>query len=177
MATIEGTRSFVVEVQSLVNKTTFSMPRRVSIGIDLSRISVLLAVMGRRAGLSFSNADVVVNVAGGIKVTEPAADLAVVMAIASSSLDRSLPKGMVLVGEVGLGGEIRAVNRMETRISEARKMGFSLVAIPEANMHSLSKSYARGHVKLIPIAHIKDAFKLLDASKSGRHIFNDKSEK
>jgi DNA repair protein RadA/Sms len=172
MATIEGTRAFVVEVQSLVNKTTFPMPRRVSIGIDQSRISVLLAVMGRRARLSFSNADVVVNVAGGIKVTEPAADLAVVMAIASSSLDRPLPKGMVLVGEVGLNGEIRAVNRMETRISEARKMGFSSIAIPEANMHSLSKSHTKGQMKLIPIAHMQDAFRLLGTKKS--EIFDDK---
>lgn len=163
MTTIEGTRAFVVEVQSLVSRTTFSMPKRISIGVDLSRISVLLAVMEKRAGLAFSNADVVISVAGGIKVTEPAADLAVVMAIASSALDKPLPKGMIFIGEVGLNGEIRAVSRIETRINEARKMGFSTVTIPDVNVLRLDKPPAKAGIRLVPVVHIKDAFDLFEA--------------
>ncbi len=158
MVTIEGSRAFVVEVQSLVSRTSYSMPKRISIGSDPSRLSVLLAVMEKRAGTFLAQSDVVVNIAGGIKVNEPAVDLAVVMAIASSAMDKPLPKGVVSIGEVGLNGELRPVGRMESRIREALRLGFTTAMIPQANYDSL-----RGikGVKLVGLPHVRSALDML----------------
>jgi DNA repair protein RadA/Sms len=154
MATIEGSRAFVVEVQALVSKTTYSMPRRISIGSDQSRLSVLLAVLEKRSGVFLSGSDIVVNIAGGMKVGEPAVDLAVVMAILSGAMDKTLGKGMVCIGEIGLGGELRPVNHMESRLREARRMGFTTALIPAANIDSVSPTKG---MKLIPLSHVRDA--------------------
>ncbi|MCD6280988.1 MAG: DNA repair protein RadA [Deltaproteobacteria bacterium] len=158
MATIEGTRALLVEVQSLVSRSSFSMPRRISIGIDMSRLSVLLAVLEKRGGLKLSSSDVVVSVAGGIKVVDPAIDLSIIMAVASSAMDKPVPRGMVFIGEVGLNGEIRAVNRIDARVNEAKRMGFSRVAIPSSNSGSLEDT--RG-IKILPISSIRQAFGIL----------------
>jgi len=158
MATIEGTRAFVVEVQSLVSKTSFSMPRRISIGPDLSRLTVLLAVMEKRAGIYLSQSDVVLNIAGGIKVNEPALDLPVVMAVASSALDKPMPKGFVCIGEIGLNGELRPVGQMESRVREAMRMGFTDVMIPRLGMDSMQD--IKG-VRLVAFCHIKDALEVI----------------
>jgi len=158
MATIEGSRAFVVEVQSLVSKTSYSMPKRISIGSDPSRMSVLLAVMEKRAGTYLSNSDVVVNIAGGIKVNEPAVDLAVVMAIASSAMDKPIPKGVVCIGEVGLNGELRPVNHMESRIREAIRMGFTRAMIPQANYDALKK--VKG-IELFGLPHVRSALDMI----------------
>jgi DNA repair protein RadA/Sms len=158
MATIEGSRAFVVEVQALVSKTTFSMPRRISMGSDQSRLAVLLAVLEKRAGIFLAQSDIVVNIAGGFKVTEPAVDLALVMAVASSAFDKPVPKGTVFIGEIGLSGELRPVNHMESRIREAMKMGFTQVVIPEANRDTLSE---QGTMKIIACEHVKAALKIL----------------
>jgi len=158
MATIEGSRAFVVEVQSLVSKTSYSMPKRISIGSDPSRLSVLLAVMEKRAGTYLSNSDVVVNIAGGIKVNEPAVDLAVVMAIASSAMDKPLPKGVVCIGEVGLNGELRPVNHMESRIREAIRMGFTKAMIPKANHDSVKKVQG---IELFGLPNIRSALDMI----------------
>ncbi|HPX18639.1 MAG TPA: DNA repair protein RadA [Deltaproteobacteria bacterium] len=156
MATVEGSRAFVVEVQSLVSRTSFSMPKRISIGSDQSRLSVLLAVLEKRAGVVLSHSDVVVNIAGGMRVTEPAVDLAVVMAILSSALDKPLQRGTVCVGEIGLGGELRPVNHMEFRLREALRTGFTRALIPASNSGSLA--LVKG-MDLIPIAHVGDALR------------------
>ncbi len=158
MATIEGSRAFVVEVQALVSRTTFSMPRRISLGSDQSRLAVLLAVLEKRAGIFLAQSDIVVNIAGGFKVTEPAVDLALVMAVASSAFDKPVPKGTVFIGEIGLSGELRPVNHMESRIREAMKMGFTQAVIPDANRDTLSE---QGAMKIIACEHVKAALKIL----------------
>lgn len=154
MGAIEGSRALLVEVQALVSKTSYSMPKRISIGPDQSRLSVLLAVMEKRAGIFLSNSDVVVNIAGGIRVNEPAVDLAVFMAIASSALDRPLKKGTVCMGEIGLNGELRPVNHMESRLKEAIRMGFSHALIPSSNIDSLG--VLKG-IKPIALTHVREA--------------------
>jgi DNA repair protein RadA/Sms len=160
MATIEGSRAFVVEVQSLVSRTTFSMPRRIAMGSDQSRLAVLLAVLEKRAGIFLAQSDIVVNIAGGFKVTEPAVDLALVMAVASSAFDKPVPKGTVFIGEIGLSGELRPVNHMESRIREAMKMGFTQAVIPEANRDTLSE---RNAMKIIASDHVKTVLKIISS--------------
>ena len=158
MATFEGSRAFVVEVQALVTRTTFSMPRRITMGSDPSRLALLLAVLEKRAGVHLSQSDIVVNIAGGFRVTEPAVDLAVVMAIASSALDRPLPKGMVCIGEIGLGGELRPVGHMESRIREALKMGFTKAIIPAINGDCVPR--IKG-IEFMSLPNISAALKIL----------------
>lgn len=109
-------------------------------GSDPSRLAVLLAVMEKRAGVYLAQSDIVVNIAGGFRVTEPAVDLSLVMAIVSSAFDRPVPRGMVFIGEIGLSGELRPVSHMESRVREALKMGFTRIIIPEANRDSLSRA-------------------------------------
>jgi len=159
-ATIEGSRAFLVEVQSLVSKTSFSMPKRISIGIDATKLSVLLAVMEKRSGIFISSSDVVVNVAGGIKVGEPAVDLATFLAVASSALERPVPKGVVCIGEIGLNGELRPVTHMETRIKESRRMGFSQILLPKANQESLPRFKG---IKLKGLSALRDALSIFES--------------
>ena len=133
MVTQEGTRPLLVEVQALVDGTHLPSPKRLSVGLDQQRLSMLLAVLHRHAGLSCYDQDVFVNAVGGVKITEPASDLAVMLAIASSVSDRALPHGVVVFGEAGLAGEIRPAPRGQERLKEAAKLGFGKAVIPRAN--------------------------------------------
>ena len=125
LATIEGTRPLLVEIQALVNPTSFGYPKRTASGFDLNRLNVLIAVLERRTKLKLSDKDVYINVVGGLKLADPAADLAICMAIASAAAERRLDDSIVVFGEVGLGGEIRSVHSSDRRVSEAKKLGFT----------------------------------------------------
>ena len=130
LATLEGNRPILVEIQALVNPTNFGYPKRTASGFDLNRLNVLIAVLERRTKLNLSDKDVYVNVVGGLKLADPAADLAVAMAIASASAGRRLDDGLVVFGEVGLGGEIRSVAAADRRVAEAKKLGFTQAVAP-----------------------------------------------
>jgi DNA repair protein RadA/Sms len=138
--TIEGTRPLLVEVQALVNSTTFSNPRRTANGIDYNRLLLLSAVLSRRANVRLQDKDIYVNVVGGLRVAEPAIDLAVAVAIASSALDRATHADMVFVGEIGLSGELRAVGQLDSRLGEAAKLGFKRCVIPHSSKQGSTKS-------------------------------------
>lgn len=129
-ATMEGTRPILVEVQALVCQTNFNMPRRTAAGTDYNRVTLLMAVLEKRLGISLAGCDAYVNVAGGMKITEPSLDLAVILALLSSYQNRPLPARTVAFGEVGLTGEIRSVNMQAARIAEAAKMGYQTVVVP-----------------------------------------------
>lgn len=130
MATLEGTRPLLVEIQALVNNTSFGYPKRTASGFDLNRLNLLIAVLERRTKLNLSDKDVYINVVGGLKLNDPAADLAICMAIASAAASRKLSDNVVVFGEVGLGGEIRSVHSLDRRIGEAKKLGFSEAIAP-----------------------------------------------
>lgn len=140
MIYLEGVRPILVEVQSLVTSTAFGMPRRTAIGYDLNRLIVLLAVLEKRCGFTLGNKDVYVNVIGGLKVNEPACDLSMAVAIVSSLKNRVVPNDMIILGEVGLTGNVRSIPRIEQRISEAKKLGFTKFIIPEGNVKQLKKT-------------------------------------
>lgn len=125
LATLEGTRPILVEIQALVNPTSFGYPKRTASGFDLNRLNLLIAVLERRTKLNLSDKDIYINVVGGIKITDPAADLAICMAIASAAAERRLDDTTVVFGEIGLGGEVRSVAQIERRVAEANKLGFS----------------------------------------------------
>ena len=133
MVTQEGSRPLLGEIQALADESHSPAPRRLCVGLDAQRLAMLLAVLHRHAGISCFEKDVFVNAVGGVKITEPASDLAVLMAVASSLSDRPLPAGTVIFGEVGLTGEIRPIPRGQDRLKEAAKLGFSMAIIPKAN--------------------------------------------
>lgn len=138
ICSMEGSRGVLAEVQSLVTKTAFGNPRRMSSGADVSRVILLIAVLEKRMGLKLSYCDVYVNIAGGIKIDEPAADLGICMSIASGMNDICMPADMIFIGEVGLGGEIRGVSQLEKRLAESYKMGFSKAVVPAMSMKGVS---------------------------------------
>ncbi|NCU37463.1 DNA repair protein RadA [Candidatus Saccharibacteria bacterium] len=131
LATLEGNRPILVEIQALVNSTNFGYPKRTASGFDINRLNLLIAVLEKRTKLNLSDKDVYINVVGGLKLQDPAADLAIAMAIASAAAGRRLDDGLVVFGEVGLGGEIRSVSLPEKRIAEAKKLGFTKAIAPE----------------------------------------------
>ncbi len=139
-ATLEGIRPMMIETQALVSQAVYGTPQRTTNGFDLRRLQLLLAVLEKRGGFQFGMKDVFLNIAGGLKIEDPAIDLAIACALLSSYEDIALPSNVCFVGEVGLSGEIRAVNRIEQRIAEAAKMGMEAVFIPKANVKGLSKS-------------------------------------
>ncbi len=154
--TMEGTRPLLVEIQALVSATNFGMPRRWSQGVDYNRAVLLMAVLEKRLGLKLQNQDVYVNVAGGVKIVEPAADLGIAVAVASSLKELpTLPK-VALLGEVGLQAEVRGVTQVEARIHEAEKLGFKSCIIPETNLKELS---TKGDIKIIPVKTVDQALK------------------
>lgn len=156
-ASIEGTRPILVEVQALVSRTNFNMPRRTAAGTDYNRVNLLMAVLEKRAGIQLADCDAYVNVAGGMRITEPALDLAVITAILSSYKNKALDTKTALFGEVGLTGEVRAVNMAEQRVAEAAKMGFELCILPQAN-----KEHIKGNgIKLIGVRSINEVLGLL----------------
>ncbi len=139
LCTMEGTRPVLAEVQALAASSSFGNPRRMSTGVDLSRVLMLLAVMEKRLGMHISSYDVYINVVGGLKMTEPAADLGVLLAISSSFRNKPLDSGLVAIGEVGLAGELRDCNFLENRIAEAEKLGFTKCIIPASSRNKLKK--------------------------------------
>jgi len=135
---LEGARSFLLEIQALVTPTAFSTPSRRSTGLDQNRLALLLAVLEKRVGYQLHHCDVFVALAGGLKILEPAIDLGILLAIASSFANRALPSDLIVLGEVGLGGEVRGVSRVETRLKEAIHMGFKKCILPKRNLKGLS---------------------------------------
>ncbi|WP_282016327.1 DNA repair protein RadA [Marinifilum flexuosum] len=148
-ASIEGMRPFLIEIQALVSSAAYGTPQRSSTGFDLRRLNMLLAVLEKRAGFRLSTKDVFLNIAGGIKVNDPAIDLSVIIAVLSSSTDISIPKEVCFAGEIGLSGEIRPVNRIDQRISEAEKLGFKQIFIPKHNLKGLDISKFKIKVHLV----------------------------
>ncbi len=151
---LEGTRPLLVEVQALVSKSGFTLPRRQTSGIDYNRAVLLTAVLEKKLGFILAQQDIFVNVAGGIKINEPGADLAIVLAIASSFKNRPVAENTVIIGEVGLAGEVRAVNHMEKRIKEAAKLGFSRAIIPSENAAEISNII---EIKIDGVKNIREA--------------------
>jgi len=153
-ASIEGTRPLLIEVQALVTPSNYGNPQRVTTGFDYRRLAILLAVLEKRGGYRLSANNVFLNMAGGVKIDEPAVDLAVCCSIASSLLDKPADSSCVIIGEVGLGGEIRSVGNIEKRIAEAEKLGFKKVFIPSNNMKGIRSKY---EIKVIPVSSLSDA--------------------
>ena len=145
-AGMEGTRPLLVEIQALVSPSTMSTPRRATVGYDGARLSMILAVLETRAGMRFSDKEVFLNVAGGLKISEPAADVAVAMALLSALLDKPLPNSLVGFGEIGLTGEIRSVSRTDTRLKEAQALGFTKAVIPSSSPEKLNAGDRVAHV-------------------------------
>ena len=157
---MEGTSPILAEVQGLVCATGFGTPRRMSTGFDYNRMSMLLAVLEKRAGYFFNNMDAYVNVVGGLKLDEPAADLTVALALVSSLKDKAVDDKTIAFGEVGLAGEIRAVNNCEQRIAEAKRLGFERCIIPFHNYKSITNSL-KSTFDIIPVRNIREAFSAL----------------
>lgn len=155
LACMEGVRPLLIEIQALVSTTCFGMPRRMAVGFDYNRLILLMAVLEKRVGLMLTNQDAYVNAVGGIKVTEPAADLAVILAVASSFRNVSLDAQTVVMGEVGLTGEVRMVSRVDVRISEAATMGFKRFVIPAGNVTGL-KIRQQG-LKIVGVHNVLEA--------------------
>ena len=151
---MNGTRPILVEIQALVCHTNFGIPRRTTVGTDFNRVNLLMAVLERKAGLSLGDMDAYVNIAGGMKMTEPSVDLAICMAIASSFRDFVIPDSTMVFGEVGLAGEIRAVSMADRRVQEAKKLGFETVILPEVCRSSVRNP---GGIKLIFVSQIREA--------------------
>jgi len=157
VSTIKGTRPFLVEIQSLISSTLFtSNPRRMSVGLDHFRAAMLLAIVEKKLGYSFSGEDIYLNVAGGLVIEEPAADLGVILAAVSCLKNRPVPSGMVTFGEVGLSGEIRSVGQALARVKEAASLGFETIILPQGNIALLEKEDLPG-IRLVGVKNIKDA--------------------
>ena len=156
---MEGTRPIMLEVQALVCRTSFGLPRRTSAGIDGNRVNLLIAVLEKRMGMALSSCDAYVNVTGGIKISEPALDLAVVMAIAGSFRDRVIDAHTVIFGEVGLAGEIRGVSMVQQRINEAARLGFTCCILPKISAKDITIPEG---MKCIPVATVREAAGLIE---------------
>jgi len=157
-AAIEGIRPFLIETQALVSTAAYGTPQRSATGFDIRRMNMLLAVLEKRAGFRLAQKDVFLNIAGGLRVNDPGMDLSVISAILSSSLDMSVGDTTALCGEVGLSGEIRPVNRIEQRIQEAEKLGFSRILIPANNLKGFNKKVK---MEVIQVKKVSDAFRIL----------------
>ena len=158
VASLEGTRAILVELQALTSTTVFGMPRRTATGIDYNRVTLLLAVLEKIGGVNLSNQDVYMNIVGGIKINEPALDLGIILSAASSYKNISISKDIAVIGEVGLTGEIRSVNMIDKRLKEIEKMGFKSCIIPESNKKLLKEKYK---LDIIGCSDIIDAMKHL----------------
>jgi len=159
-ATFEGSRPLLVEMQALVSYSNLGIPRRMTTGVDYNRVLLILAVLEKRVGYSLHSQDVHVNIAGGIKVLEPALDLAIIMAIASSFKDVPIDPATVIFGEVGLAGEVRMVNQVEKRIQEILKMGFKRCIIPKSNLKNLSNFSSKKDLEIIGVKTVQEAINL-----------------
>ncbi len=155
---MEGTRPILLEVQALVTETAFGLPRRTAVGTDVNRVNLLMAVIEKRCRIMMNRYDAYINIAGGLRVAEPALDLAIVLALISSVKDRALDDSMVVFGEVGLAGEVRSVAMAEYRVREAEKLGFSCCILPKV---CLDKLNYRGKMEIVGVRSIQDAINLL----------------
>lgn len=156
--TVEGVRPFMVEVQALVSSAAYGTPQRSVTGYDQRRLNMLLAVLEKRARFKLGQKDVFLNIAGGLKVADPAIDLAVVAAVMSSNFDLTIPRHTAFAGEVGLSGEIRTVTRMEQRVAEAGKLGFETIYIPKGNLKGVKDRFP---IKIVEVAKVTDMFRSL----------------
>ncbi|MFA3783363.1 DNA repair protein RadA [Melioribacteraceae bacterium 4301-Me] len=159
-ASMEGTRSILLEVQALVTPSSYGNPQRVATGFDYRRLSILLAVLEKRAGLRLSTQNVFLNMAGGLRVDEPAVDLAICCAIASSFNDKFVKNEYVVIGEVGLGGEVRSISHADKRIQEAAKLGFKNVILPSNNLKSVNNKTS---LNLVPVENVSSAIEAITA--------------
>lgn len=159
--TLEGVRPFLIEVQALVSTAAYGTPQRSVTGFDAKRMNMLLAVLEKRVGFKLAQKDVFLNIAGGIKVNDPALDLSVICAILSSNVDIAVPRDVCMSGEVGLSGEIRPITRIEQRILEAEKLGFSTIIIPKNNIKGFDTS--RLKIKIVEVSKVEEAFRALFA--------------
>ncbi len=158
VATMEGTRPLLIELQALTTPSVFGMPRRTANGIDYNRLTLLIAVLEKKAGLMLGNQDVYLNVVGGIKISEPAIDLGIILSASSSFKNMPIKKDVVIIGEVGLTGEVRAVNLIEKRIKESEKLGFKTCIIPENNRKLLKEKFK---LDIIGVKNITEAMKAI----------------
>jgi len=158
-AAIEGIRPFLIEVQALVSTAAYGTPQRSATGFDVRRMNMLLAVLEKRAGFRLAQKDVFLNIAGGLKVNDPAIDLAFMAAVLSSNLDMAIASGICMAGEVGLSGEIRPVNRLDQRIMEAEKLGFQRILIPD--FHPKRGEKRPTAIEVISVRKVEDAFRIL----------------
>lgn len=156
---IEGVRPFLIETQALVSSAAYGMPQRSATGFDLRRMNMLLAVLEKRVGFKLAQKDVFLNIAGGLKVNDPAIDLSVISAILSSNMDTEIESDICMAGEVGLSGEIRPVNRIEQRIGEAEKLGFKRIILPKHNLQGIDTK--KINIELIPVRKVEEAFRCL----------------
>lgn len=154
---VEGMRAFLIETQSLVSSAVYGTPQRSATGFDSRRMNMLLAVLEKRVGFKLAQKDVFLNIAGGIKANDPAMDLAVISAILSSNTDIAIETGICMTGEIGLSGEIRPVNRIEQRISEASKLGFKRIIIPSNNIKT--DECRKFAIKIVPVKRVEEAFR------------------
>lgn len=159
--TLDGIRPFIIEVQALVSSAAYGTPQRSVTGFDAKRMNMLLAVLEKRVGFKLGQKDVFLNIAGGLKINDPAIDLAVICAILSSNVDMAIPTGWVMAGEVGLSGEIRPVTRIEQRILEAQKLGMTDILIPAGTIKGFDTSQLS--IRIHPVAKVEDAFRTLFA--------------
>ncbi|MGL6201061.1 MAG: DNA repair protein RadA [Lachnospiraceae bacterium] len=155
---MEGTRPILIEIQALICQSNFGMPRRTAAGTDYNRVNLLMAVLEKRAGLSLANSDAYINIAGGIKMNEPAVDLGIVMAIVSSYKNRPVDEKTIIFGEVGLSGEVRAVSMPEQRVGEAKKLGFEKCIMPEVSRESVKK--IKG-IQIMGVRNISEVINLI----------------
>ena len=162
VATLEGTRSLLVEIQALTTPTIFGMPRRTANGIDYNRVTLLMAVLEKMTGLALGSQDVYINVVSGMKLSEPATDLGVVVAVASSFKNIPIPKDWVCIGEVGLTGEIRTIGMIDKRLKEAEKLGFKTAIIPKNNKKLLKEKYK---LDIINVQNIREVMKIISELK------------
>nr|WP_301758056.1 DNA repair protein RadA [uncultured Muribaculum sp.] len=159
--TLEGVRPFLIEAQALVSTAAYGTPQRSVTGFDSKRMNMLLAVLEKRVGFKLVQKDVFLNIAGGLKVNDPALDLSVICAILSSNVDMAVPRDVCMSGEVGLSGEIRPITRIEQRVLEAEKLGFSTILVPKNNMKGFDTS--RLKIKIVEVAKVEEAFRALFA--------------
>lgn len=155
---MEGTRALLVEMQALVTRANFGMPERKVSGVDYNRVSMILAVLEKRIGLKLGGQDVFVNIVGGVQVDEPAADLGIAMTIASSFKEKVIPSDTVVIGEVGLGGEVRSVSQIEIRLKEAQRLGFKKALIPKNNVKGIGKESG---MELIEVNYLSEAVEII----------------
>jgi DNA repair protein RadA/Sms len=158
VASLEGTRPILVELQALVSPTALGTPRRTTLGLDHNRVALLVAILEKKMGLQLSSHDIFLNVAGGVRIDEPAADLGAVVAVASSFLDRPVDPHTLVIGEVGLAGEVRAIGQAEARVREAAKLGFARCVLPEGARRQLP---AVAGVEVRGVQSLQEAWDLL----------------